>query len=396
MWYRGELREDSIGTDVVCSLPQPTSAASGGLLSAVLSMAAGPIGQSPAFALSRPSCTGFILDYGLSSNFISASPVAREVALSLAEGTRRNSALRRLAKHLPDDFVEDIARIEISGSNSATLAWGESVEIELAEDVVVEGIASGDTVRWLAGLRQGAEEQQDADDYEIGVRAQLSTVQRGTISICAPIAAPSGGGQSAVGFSFSALRGKILYDASFAGIAQEMPDGKGKLVGMLDKMEWDETRGGAMGYTVDVAGAVALSECVSLGACLRNAIGAITWKDTLFVEGIVNTDTVTVDENGYLVYAPTMTGVQRTEDWRQVFPRALEVGLDAELAGTCVNGRLCYDGQRLLPVARIAFDLNSVPPAVAMAGPHMNGWLPRLELGWRITPAPVSFSLEQG
>ena len=56
-----------------------------------------------------------------------------------------------------------------------------------------------------------------------------------------------------------------------------------------------------MGYTVDVAGAVALSECVSLGACLRNAIGAITWKDTLFVEGIVNTDTVTVDENGYLV-----------------------------------------------------------------------------------------------
>lgn len=379
---------------VVCALAQSANAASGGLLSAVLSLSAGadavaigPVGRLSALALSLSTCIDLSLESGLSSNFMGAVPVAREVALSLTEGPRRRGAVRRLAKYLPNDFAHDIARIEGSGSGRAALAWGSAIKLEVGEDMVAEGVASGDTVRWLAGLRQRAGERHGDDEYEIGVRAHLSTVQRGTISVSAPIAVRSGAGRAAVGFSLSALSGKSLYDASFAGIAQKMPDGKGKLVGSLDKMEWDESRGWALGYAVDVAGAVALSERVSLGACLRNAIGAITWEDTLFVEGIVNTDTVTVDENGYLVYAPTMIGVQRTECWRQALPRALEAGLDADLYSTRVNARLFYDGQRLLPSAGVAFDLNGLPAAAGAAGPGWNGRLPRLELGWRMTPA---------
>lgn len=380
----------------VCSLPQPANAASGGLLSAVLSLAAepwadtvanGPIGRSPALALPLPTCAHLNLEFGLSSNFIGVVPVAREVAISLTEGPRRRGMAKRLAKYLPHDFDQDIARIEGSGSGLAALAWGGAIWLEVGEDTVAGGVATGDTLRWLAGLRQGADEQHGDDEYEIGIRAQQSTVRRGTISVSAPIAAGIGPGRAAVGFSLSALSGKSLYDASFAGIAQEMPDGKGKLVGSLDKMEWEESRGSALGYTVDIAGAVALSERVSLGVWLRNAVGAITWKDTLFVEGIVNTDTVTVDENGYLVYAPTMTGTQRVQDWRQALPRALEAGLDAALAGARVSARLCYDGQRLLPTAGVAFDLNSMPAVVSAAGPPLNGRLPRLELGLGMTPA---------
>lgn len=236
-------------------------------------------------------------------------------------------------------------------------------------------------------LRQGAEEQQGADEYEIGVRAQLSTIGRGTISGCVPIASPSGSSRGAIGFNLSILRGKNLYDASFAGVAQKMPSGKGKLVGMLDKIEWDGTRGLALGYAVDVAGAVALSERVSIGVCLRNALGSITWQDVLFVEGIVNTDTVAVDEHGYLVYAPTMTGVQRIEDWRQVLPKALEAGLEADLCGTRVNVVLRYNGRRLLPAAGVAFDLDGTRAALETAGRGENIRLPRLELGCRLTPA---------
>jgi len=347
----------------------------------------GHIGWTQAFAVSRPSCTGLILDFGLSSNFINAIPVAREVALSLAEGTQRNSSLKRLARYLPDDFVKDIARIEIAGSSSATLAWGGALRIEAGEEAIAEGVASGDAVRWLAMLRQGAEEQQGADDYEIGVRAQLSTIGRGTISGCVPIASPSGSSRGAIGFSLSVLRGKNLYDASFAGVAQKTPNGKGKLVGMLDKMEWDETRGLALGYAIDIAGAIALSERVLAGVCLRNALGSITWQDVLFVEGIVNTDTVTVDENGYLVYAPTMTGVQRTEDWHQILPRALEAGLVADLGATRINAQLYCDSRRFLPAAAIEFDLSCIQSMADVAGADRHGRLPWLELGCRLTPA---------
>jgi len=140
-------------------------AASGGLLPAVLSMAAvgpnvdalasGLIGWPQALALPHLSCTGLRLDLGLSSSFINAIPVAREVSLSLTEGTRRNSALKWLAKYLPDDSVKDIAGIEISGSSWATLAWGGALRVDVGEEAVAEGVVSGDAVRWLAMLRRG-------------------------------------------------------------------------------------------------------------------------------------------------------------------------------------------------------------------------------------------------
>ena len=382
---------------VVCIVPQPTRAASSGLLSAVLSTAAAgpgvdapesePTGRPQSSALSYPSYTGLSLHLGLSSNFINAIPVAREVAVVLTEGAGRNSALKRLAKHLPDGFVNDIARIEISGSSSATLAWGGALRVEVGEEAIAEGVASGDAVRWLAMLRQGAEEQPGAHDYEIGVRAQLSTIGRCTISGCVPIALPSGSGRGAIGFNLSVLRGRSLYDASFAGVAQKMPNGKGKLVGMLDKMEWDETRGLAWGHAIDIAGAIALSERISVGVCLRNALGRITWEDVLFVEGILNTDTVTVDENGYLVYAPTMTGIQHTEDWSQMLPRALEAELVANLGGAHISAQLYCDSRRLLPAAAIEFDLSRIQSMVDVAVADEHGRLPRLELGCRLTPA---------
>ncbi len=366
-------------------------------MSAVLSMAAAgpnvdapesePTGRPQSSALSYPSCTGLSLDSGLSSNFINAISVAREVALVLTEGAGRNSALKRLAKYLPDDFVKDIARIEISGLSSATLAWGGALRVEVGEETIAEGVASGDAVRWLAVLRQAAEEQQRADDYEIGVRAQLSTIGKCTIGGCVPIALPSGSGRGAIGFNLSVLRGRSLYDASFAGVAQKMPNGKGKLVGMLDKIEWDQTRGLALGYAIDIAGSLALSDRVCVGACLRNAVGYITWTDVLFVEGIVNTDTVTVDENGYLVYAPTMTGIQHTEDWRQMLPRALEAGLAANLEGARINAQIYCDSHRLLPAVAIEFDLSRIHSVEDVAGADKHGRLPWLELGCRLTPA---------
>ncbi|MEA4884675.1 MAG: hypothetical protein VB144_13670 [Clostridia bacterium] len=391
---------------VLCGAAQPASAAlcvggrGGGLLPEVLSMAvaghdaqtsaSGPVGSSSAFALSRPSYTGLSLDAGLSSNFTSALPVAREAALSLTGRPQRKSALKRLAKHLPDDFAEDIARIEISGSSSVALAWGSAIRFELGEEVIAEGVASGDTVRWLAELRQGSDAQhaQKRDcDYEIGVWAKSSTVQKGTISVSTPIAASSGRGRGAIGLSLSVIRGRSLYDANLAGVAQEMPDGKGKLVGTLEKIEWDESRGGALGFAIDIAGAVALSDHVSVGMCLRNAVGMVTWKDALFVRGIVNTDTVTVDEHGYLVYAPTMTGVQHLGDWRQILPRALEAGLEANCNGARVVARLYYDGQRLLPSAKVALDPNAMRSDANTAWHSGSVRLPWLELGCRLTPA---------
>lgn len=384
----------------ILSLSQPAATASagrGGLLSAVLSIAAdepdtvvragGPISRRLVLGPARPNYAGLSLDAELSSNFISAIPVVREIALNVLDKPQRKASLKRLAKYLPDGFEEDAAILEMSGSDSLALGWGEAIRFELGEDVIAEGIASSDTVRWIAGLRHGSEDQQGGYEYEIGVRAQLSAVQRGTVNVCVPIALPFDGRRGGIGVGLSILRGRNMYDGCLTGIAEKMPNGKGKLVGMLEKMEWDQTRGRALGYAIDIAGAVALSERVCVGACLRNAIGSITWEDVLFVEGIVNTDTVTVDENGYLVYAPTMTGVQHTEDWRQTLPRVLEAKLNADYGGVRVNAQMYCGSQRLLPAAAIEFDLGRIQSAADAGGADRRGRLPWLELGCRLTPA---------
>ena len=101
----------------------------------------------------------------------------------------------------------------------------------------------------------------------------------------------------------------------------------------------------------------------------------------------MNTDTVTVDENGYLVYAPTMTGVQHTEDWRQTLPRVLEAKLNADYGGVRVNAQMYCGSQRLLPAAAIEFDLGRIQSAADAGGADRRGRLPWLELGCRLTPA---------
>ena len=68
--------------------------------------------------------------------------------------------------------------------------------------------------------------------YEIGVRAQLSTVQRHNQHVRPDPRRPLGWAISSR-VQFQCASRQDPDDASFAGIAYEMPDGKGKLVGML-------------------------------------------------------------------------------------------------------------------------------------------------------------------
>lgn len=321
-------------------------------------------GASESPAVLRSVAMG--LEMGLSSNVAGVAGIVSTLGPGAIAGRPFGSQAQVLAKLSllgSPDFAEPVARARSVHELSVIAFCATGVQVVVSEETASDVVSTGDTVRWLARLRLERPTGEPEQVYEVGLRVQKVERQRTTLLVCRPVAPGKEGTssiQASVGFALSILRGKRLYDASLAALAETRAnEGKdrptGKLVGLLDKLEWDhmKTGGTSYGCSLDVAGAVTLGDHVTVGAAVHNLVGFMEWDGTTHIEGIINTDTVVMDEQGYVSYAPTMSGRQFTDNVRYDFTRTLEIGLAACVRGTRADMRLHYDGSRVRPEARV-------------------------------------------
>ncbi|HHY46005.1 MAG TPA: hypothetical protein GX506_01720 [Firmicutes bacterium] len=348
----------------------------------------------------------------MSGNVVSISEAAMWAGTGVTGGTRgrltpEEATLTSLMLLAPPGFNDERATTWMVHTLGIDIGYAPGVRFTIAEDTIAGLVATGDTVRWLAGLRSDSKDgagsgasSKTGEAYEVGLKVRRMAIERSTLTVCKQLAQEHGrpplygkgtlfNRAVSLGCRLNFLQGKSLYDVDLAGIGEVGGKGDtttGKFVGFLDKVEWNRKNmgPGAYGCSLDLALALALTRRTTIGVGVNNLIGFIEWNGARHVDGMANTDTVTIDREGYISYAPTMTGSQSTGDVRYEFPRTLEIGcrIDAGhgagaphihvAAGTpylrvaagathlrieAGDLRLRYDGNRLVPGARVKINV---------------------------------------
>jgi len=176
-----------------------------------------------------------------------------------------------------------------------------------------------------------------------------------------------------VGLAASYLQGKTLTDGNIQGTAQVTAENNYDFQFDADYFysrdvlfERDTKLPKGYGYSLDFSVDWQANERLSAQLDIIDLVGKMFWIDAPFTTATASSATKTFDEDGYVLYKPTISGLESNKNFTQTLPRKIflsseyqwapNIGLLAELqdygvarflsagAGHCYNHNNCFQG----------------------------------------------------